>query len=208
MTTCREDGILLKPDRPAVPNKKTWKQNGPNYELLSVSATSSTFRSISWFYVIGTELPYEYVVYPEDLGVSNSEWVQFNWMTKQYEDFTPFNSLKFSQHEDSYPTKFSYYIVAQRKGNWVFLGDTSVSKQRYLVVNSKSSPIQIRFSSVHFEPNGSMSAEIIGSSSEKVKMMAIYYDTNNNGNIVSIQTTLSEGGRGYLWCNESGMCRS
>lgn len=85
MMTCREDGLLLKPDRPATSIDSYWmvrafgnsvpRVNGPRGELWT---TETTISGITWMYAFGTMLDETYNLMLDELLVNANNWGERN----------------------------------------------------------------------------------------------------------------------------------
>lgn len=71
--TCRADGVLLKPDRPALAVDAWWSQQafghgGPRGEVTQTATTIGTgAAALRWHFVLGCDLSAEYTVEPREL---------------------------------------------------------------------------------------------------------------------------------------------
>ena len=79
MRTCRADGMLLKPDRPATPPDSYWLRRafgavagrGPKGELLTTETTVSGLR---WHFALGMALAEDYHLTLTELRAAGSAW--------------------------------------------------------------------------------------------------------------------------------------
>lgn len=179
MQTCREDGVLLKPDRPATPLDSYWAvrafgplAHGPKGEVWTTETQISGFK---WMYAFGTMLDEEFVLSLDELlhsstrwsteaiGVASPEYVAFSY----YRGPTSVRAV-----DNSQPLRFAtgpdygsaeLYLVAPRFPNgWALLGETdkyiSVAQQRITSVEMAGSSVNVR---------------IIGSPGERVSLSAV-----------------------------------
>ena len=80
MRACRSDGVLLKPDRPAMAIDQRWAAecfgtDGPAFQ--DVWTTFTAYGNLSWFYIFGGDLGFSYNFYPSALPLPPPQPVEY-----------------------------------------------------------------------------------------------------------------------------------
>eukprot|EP01130_Rhizamoeba_saxonica_P004949 TRINITY_DN1998_c0_g1_i1.p1 TRINITY_DN1998_c0_g1~~TRINITY_DN1998_c0_g1_i1.p1 ORF type:complete len:615 (+),score=103.10 TRINITY_DN1998_c0_g1_i1:302-2146(+) len=162
MRSCRTDGLLLKPDRPAIPIEQTWLEKAFNmdgpYGTVHVTYTSYN-TEYRWDYIVGIGLKQNYTFEVKDLmdegmiGVTRPSMVVFEYNRNDHVQITP---VEFSNDKPFHIGKaegydYRYYIVSPvLPNNWVVLGEVdkwvTVSKQRIVSIAIMGTAIDIMLS--------------------------------------------------------------
>lgn len=117
--TCRMDGVLLKPDRPAFVIDAWWQQHafgrgGPKGE---VTQTSTTIGDMTWRYVLGAALTSDYDVDALDLGLSSAE-AGVAWRRQYGDAFAMPRAGDMVLFNRSSPLLLSIHPMADDKWGW------------------------------------------------------------------------------------------
>eukprot|EP00026_Physarum_polycephalum_P002700 Phypoly_transcript_02708.p1 GENE.Phypoly_transcript_02708~~Phypoly_transcript_02708.p1 ORF type:complete len:605 (+),score=75.81 Phypoly_transcript_02708:816-2630(+) len=179
MRMCASDGLLLKPDRPAINIDSTWIQRtfggniGPQGDVITSYTQIGPF---TWHFIFGAQLTASYNFLTSDLLLPFSgQYVAFLFNSTDDKDIklvnfdtsTPLQIPAGSTYGDAY-----YWIASPVLDNgWVFLGETdkyiTVSKQRFKSVTTTNSNVQIELAgepgeqvTLSFVPPHSMTAQI------------------------------------------------
>jgi len=158
MQTCNDDGLLLKPDKPATAIDRSFLPSAPNGE---VYATYSNISGYYWQYVLAADLKETFDLYPSDLYYSiNATRVQraFSWhsptMVQVFTDNNPIQFVNYNQ--PNWP--FDYFVIIPPLANdFLILGELD----KFVTMSSK------RFSNLILTER-SFTITISGSPSEKV----------------------------------------
>jgi len=157
MMICREDGMLLKPDRPAMNIEATFLSRafslpGPQSEVWN---TFTIINDNIWYYVFGCQLSSPYNFQSNDFVIpplSSNQFVyyQYNLTNAKNINLNTFNSITIPS--GSTPGDSYLYIVAPIFANsgWVFLGEVNkfiaISKQRFLQVTDEPLGVTLQIS--------------------------------------------------------------
>jgi hypothetical protein len=138
MKTCRQDGMLLKPDKPATTIDRCFQPNGPAGEVWS---TYTKMGADSWQFVLIADQPREYLLTAADLGLS-SPYLALDTESGATTSIAEKGSLKVgaSSPPRSGAVPFQYFVLAPLTGDGVaFIGEANkfvtVSKQRFKQVS-------------------------------------------------------------------------
>lgn len=172
MSTCRADGLLLKPDRPATPLDSYWLARafggavGPTGEVWSTESllcdASTCFR---WYFVVGMDLRMAYNVTPSQVIQAAHAWSDSTAVSSDYvaydfrvsprvvQDFSQSKPLYFAPGQDY--GACTYYIACPALGNgWTFLGEQdkfiAISNQRFSDLRIGENSFEL---SVHGKPS-------------------------------------------------------
>jgi len=157
LSTCRSDGMILKPDKPATVIDKTFLSNGPKGDLWD---TFTAFGAYRWHYILVPDLNQPYSLYPVDIesafpGVvykfNNSNIIQ------NFNDNTTLNLPVIIRNITTGYTPFNYFNIAPifEENGLVLLGEVSkivpVSHQRLSNLNVTSSGFEVLVLGAAFE---------------------------------------------------------
>ncbi|MGH9550525.1 MAG: hypothetical protein ACRD3W_14180, partial [Terriglobales bacterium] len=145
LKTCRADGLLLKPDFPAVPIDRSLLQD----ENLSgeIWCTSSNYAGRKWRYLLVAGQSKEAVIRAADLGITEKSIA--------YENSTGTISVFDNEHPlwvkrqapSTNKVQFNYFTIAPVHDNTAFFGETSkfvtVSRQRFANISSDHRTINL-----------------------------------------------------------------
>jgi hypothetical protein len=125
MRTCRADGLLLKPDRPATPVDAWFLPEGPKGQLWS---TETTLGSHRWSYVLDADTTDTYQLPLASLGQTDKALV-FHWMTGTTQEVDRKRSVALNPALPTGATvPVDYVVVAPvAKSGWSFLGEAGAS---------------------------------------------------------------------------------
>jgi len=148
MGTCRKDGLLLKPDIPAIPLDIAFKQFDWSVEPVEIEVwrTFSHYDSgLVWHYILGADLAQDFTIRPDDLEEpSGFDGFALNYMTGRLQRFNAKNNLILPKKKDvPNVIDFTYFVVAPVLSNgWVLLGELAkyvpMSKQRFVEIDTGS----------------------------------------------------------------------
>lgn len=179
MQTCRTDGLVLKPDRPAVPLDVTWTVADPGGELSWTAATAADGSSTT-SYVLAMGLTGTYGVKPSDLELDDTgHYVAMDWYglihPRGFNESAPLIVGPGQPHVDvsaevvaqagASPISYEYWVIARFRSpsGWALLGEPNkfvgASKMR---VNSVT------------DGSGSMSVKLAGAAGEGVQLCAAH----------------------------------
>jgi hypothetical protein len=132
MKTCRTDGLLLKPDKPATPLDRWFLTDEPG----QICDTSTAIGADRWHFILAADLHAAWTLTPGDLHVSG-ECVAYNPETDAVSPFDKTHPLSLSEtSRGARAVPFGYWIIAPETPiGWAFLGETdkfvTVSRQRF-----------------------------------------------------------------------------
>jgi hypothetical protein len=153
MRMCASDGLLLKPDRPAINIESTWVQRtfggnvGPNGDVITSYTQIGPFV---WHFIFGCQLTASYSFLTSDLLLPfTGKYVAFLFNTGainlvNFGENAPLNIPAGKTYGDYY-----YWIAAPVLDNgWKFLGETdkfiTVSKQRFKSIITTNDGVQVQ----------------------------------------------------------------
>lgn len=146
MKVCRQDGLLLKPDKPATPLDRWFLDGQPGSEVWETGATIGNKR---WHYVLGIGLKTAYSVTSDDLG-SRTPAVAYNPDTGTTVALDTKHPLALtSADRGTGAVPFSFWVVAPRSSQgWAFLGETgkfvTVSRQRFGKISADGRTLRLQ----------------------------------------------------------------
>lgn len=132
MKTCRSDGLLLKPDRPATPIDLMFQRHGKYY----ITSTESKKGDLTWYYIVMTNFfpnrIKDNTISLKELGISQ-ECIMYDFnkeKTKELKNKTPISI-------DLRKNQFYYFILAPLvEGKFAFIGNPL----KFVVCSSKQFP--------------------------------------------------------------------
>jgi hypothetical protein len=173
MRSCMLDGILLKPDRPAVPIDAAWGSNDPGGELVwSFSAlTTDLGHERAQHYVLAAALERPFNLTLDDLDLpTNSSYVARDWFSGELRAFDEGSPLLLSMvglHAADAPVPFSFWTISEIVNDWALLGELN----KYVTASAR------RISTISTADGGasgdSLNVTIRGAASEEVTLCAI-----------------------------------
>lgn len=170
LQTCRQDGTLLKPDRPATPLDAYWtvrafgaSASGPKGELWTTESTiPAETSSETYMYAFGTMLDERYDLSIVDLVKASSSWRDqeylFSRQSQQYVAFNVAKGVNSAQFLDMTASltfdagidygHATYYAVAPVLSNgWTVLGEVDklipVSRQRLQKISVVNTEVEV-----------------------------------------------------------------
>ena len=146
MKTCRSDGLLLKPDKPATPIDRWFLADGPQGEVWDAE---TTFGYSQWHYVLAADLAAPFDLRADDLRSQSSSIVfdPTTGVTDSFDAAHPLALAVFPHPPGVVP--FTYRVIAPRAANgWAFLGETgkfvTVSRQRFAEISDDGLLVALR----------------------------------------------------------------
>ncbi|NHJ02459.1 MAG: hypothetical protein EAX86_10015 [Candidatus Heimdallarchaeota archaeon] len=132
MKTCRSDGLLLKPDRPATPIDRMFQPHRKYY----IISTISQKKDLIWYYVCSINL-YPSKIKDQSIKLSelgiNENYVGYDYKTRKLNVLESNTSIKTQLSKND----FSYWILAPIHGEKVaFIGDT----EKFITCSTKQFP--------------------------------------------------------------------
>eukprot|EP00117_Sycon_ciliatum_P020448 scpid6634/ scgid0189/ len=181
MRTCRKDGLLLKPDRPALFHDAAFKLGFDGQKRIELWHTQSNISGAATHYVLVISLEEEIQVTLEDLGESpGAAFIAFDYFAScplgqevcELEGMQHVNSTSplvikppSNKKLRSGAVTFQYFVLAQTWPN----GWTPVGEAGKLVPMSRQ-----RLSAVSAPAGGPLTATVTGAPSEQVELYAIF----------------------------------
>ncbi|KAL0489137.1 hypothetical protein AKO1_013847, partial [Acrasis kona] len=152
MSTCNNDGILLKSDRPALAIDRSYL--AANVKKGEIWETSSTVDGLQWSYLLAVNISSDFDVKMTDFyGASDykSKRLLVDLITKGYQWFEPeTQSIKLPKNIETkdHVLPFKYYSLAPLlKNDIVLLGELSkkitVSKQRFRSIDVDQNGVRV-----------------------------------------------------------------
>ena len=119
MKTCREDGLLLKPDKPATPIDRAFTSNAPPAEVWDTYSTKGEKR---WHYLFVYDQEEEFDLFPQDIGLK-LDYVSYNFQTGEVKKLPKGSSLWIDMSQGK---PWEYLVLAPIMENGMALiGDAS-----------------------------------------------------------------------------------
>eukprot|EP00927_Polykrikos_kofoidii_P079596 TRINITY_DN76385_c0_g1_i1.p1 TRINITY_DN76385_c0_g1~~TRINITY_DN76385_c0_g1_i1.p1 ORF type:complete len:790 (-),score=106.47 TRINITY_DN76385_c0_g1_i1:72-2441(-) len=191
LQTCREDGVLLKADRPAVPVDASWTSRDPGGELswsLSVSSDARAQR-----YVLAADLRHSFNLTLSDVELpATGDFIAREWYSGELRRFDAARPLLLralspsiigldvesdSPSSAQSPVSFQYWTISEALHGWVLLGEVA----KYITMSAR------RIRSVQAATNGSLHVGVVGSIGERVTLCGLPYSegslTEDTGSI-------------------------
>jgi len=188
MQTCASSGLLLKPDRPAIPIDRSFTSKSPQG---NVWYTYSNISGYDWHYVISVDLQQEFQLYPADMKVGNSTRARkaFYWTTPEniilFADDYP---LRLPSHAGESNWPMDYYVIAPVLSNdFVILGEIS----KFVTVSAQ------RFANI-VTTERSFMASVFGSPKETFKVLISHEACY--GLFVNVTCVIGSSGQNSLGC--------
>ena len=191
MQTCRADGTLLKPDRPAMAIESTWArkafgQRGPAGEVWSTHVTIPSCDAkgigLTWHYVFANMLSEDYEFSRSDLFVPVSGTTLVAWEYGAAEVTRMEPSIVLKRGKDYGDVRF-WRLSPALSGGWSLVGESNkivgVARQRFKCVSVMGS---------------SLSASLIGAPGETVALVV----ADPSLKLHPVECTLSAGGTAQL----------
>ncbi len=149
MRTCRADGLLLKPDLPAMPIDKMFVSNNTLYTIITETQTAIG----AYYYVLGLNLyPAKYLereILFEDLGVKPGDYLVYKWGERGFQ---------VEQGKIIYPAQMNLYrgayyvLIPKQKSAPELIGErekfVTVSKARFKSIETVGPKIKLTISGV------------------------------------------------------------
>eukprot|EP01130_Rhizamoeba_saxonica_P013826 TRINITY_DN5943_c0_g1_i1.p1 TRINITY_DN5943_c0_g1~~TRINITY_DN5943_c0_g1_i1.p1 ORF type:complete len:747 (+),score=106.83 TRINITY_DN5943_c0_g1_i1:13-2253(+) len=198
MQTCREDGILLKLDRPATVMDHTFLTKTP--AIAQISSTTSTLtvknEKLTWAYLLLAETEQQTVITLADLGLSGT----YSWQNYG-DDHIHILSEKYPILVPALPStkekvNFRYLQIApiRLKSQWNILGEEKI------VSSSRT-----RFTYTEFSET-SVVATLSGAPSEIVSLKLHHGDLTGTARYESLKCTLNKEGTAQVTCSVTCTC--
>jgi len=190
MQTTRQDGLLLKADKPITVIDKVFSAFSG---IVNAWSTFSAHNIQSggynrWVYFLGADLPSNLQLYPQDANLTGSHY-QYNYYTKTVSSWSSSNPVVLPSGQTvNGVVSFTYITTAPvLSGTWSYLGE----------VNKFATGSQQRTTSITQNP---LSVTIQGLSGEKVTLGFI---ENSNQSLTTIVCTIGSSGNTVASCYSS-----
>jgi len=152
MRTCRADGLLLKPDIPAMPIDRMFVENNTLYTIITESATSIG----TYYYVAGFNIyPQKYTqreITLQELGVKPGNYLIYNWARQELEREK--DKIVFPRILDIYRSAY-YVLVPEQSQTPSLIGEkekfVTVSKARFKRIEQNGCRLNLKLSGVNGE---------------------------------------------------------
>src|SRR6185437_3099293 len=133
MRTCRSDGMLLKPDRPATPIDASFLSDGRNGEVWE---TSSEVGGQTWRYAVAMQSRHGFKLRPADIGLAGRYLLYHPASGGAWEGDMAHPLHLWSTYRGKKSVAFAYFVLAPLwQGGWSFLGEpdkfVAVSRERF-----------------------------------------------------------------------------
>jgi len=146
MKTCRADGLILKPDRPAMTIERCFKPDYPKGEIWD---TSTTIGASAWRFLLVADQTNPYQLTASDIGV-NSPHAMLEIMSGKHRLIDKNETLSVGGTEPPRvgATQLQYFIIApQNADGTAFFGESnkfiSISPQRFESIENDGKKIGI-----------------------------------------------------------------
>jgi len=117
MTTCRKDGVVLKPDRPATTTDECFRKGDPTCYIYHTWSDVESLGRVHYYYNDDGSKP----LLPEEVYLTASdEYAVYNWYTKDMVKLQARTPLRpgYEGH--------NYAIVTPIRDGWIFVGEVGV----------------------------------------------------------------------------------
>lgn len=170
MQTCREDGILLKADRPAIPIDAAWTSRDPGGELSWSFSKIPSKKQRGQRYVFAAALERSFNLTVQDLELSDKgTFVARNWYNGKLVLLAATSPILLSNKplgsSASSPIPFEYWTISEALDGWVLLGEI----KKYITAST------YRISSVQTIPFTSMTVTLKGVPGEQIHFCVLHY---------------------------------
>eukprot|EP01087_Luapelamoeba_hula_P023146 TRINITY_DN845_c0_g2_i6.p1 TRINITY_DN845_c0_g2~~TRINITY_DN845_c0_g2_i6.p1 ORF type:complete len:576 (+),score=72.90 TRINITY_DN845_c0_g2_i6:149-1876(+) len=149
MQTCRQDGLLLKADKPATPLESLWASQFAtmsNTHLEQIWESETRIGEFAWHYLFSANLSSAYTVHSTEFAddtSNNQSFLAYDYYRQTvayFDERHPLVLPKGLQDKATRVFPFTYHTIAPVLANgWTFLGERNkfitVSKQRVMEVN-------------------------------------------------------------------------
>jgi len=195
MQSTRQDGLLLKADKPATVIDKVF------LSFTGIANAWATFSSHTiqnnggynrWMYFLGADLSANFQVYPLDVNLTGSHY-QYNYYTKSVSTWNSNNPVVLPSGQSvNGVVSFTYITTAPiLSGTWSYIGE----------VNKFVTASQQRTVSVSQNP---LSVTIQGVAGEKVTLG--FVNTASSSSVTTVVCTIGSSGTSVASCNSSCSC--
>jgi hypothetical protein len=149
MRTCRKDGLLLKPDRPAMPIDKMFVENKTLYTTITETRTAAgTYYYVAAYNIFPDRFKQRELTFSE-LGIEPGNYLVYSWNDKKIQDQK--DKVVFPAKLDRY--RSAYYVIAPAQAKApVLIGETekfvSVSNARFVKIDPAAGRLALSISGV------------------------------------------------------------
>jgi len=214
MQTCRDDGMLLKPDRPAFTVELVFQnqfiRNTSWIDDLTHTFSYHETAGYSWHYILAANLSTDYTIFPHDIGFQSGEGLAYDYhqLLEQYNATGSIKQVRFSQFDADHPLSlassisylhnppvhFQYQVIAPTfTNNWTLLGEVgkfvTASAQRFKEVSINNQNIELN---------------LIGNPNEIVNIALV---TNGMSPFVFTCQLGDALGQATIKCDSTGVCK-
>jgi len=175
MQTCRSDGILLKPDIPAITMDlvfSTGFKTQPTLYNLSHTFSKHTVKDSSadnlavWHYILAADTGIDFTITVQDIGASVSDnFFVFDYFM-QPTSLKPFNKANplmiGALHPNGTTVDFKYYVIVPSLGGYTLIGE----RNKFTVASNRFGPIS--------KTSSTTAVTVFGSQREKVTVEVLH----------------------------------
>jgi len=152
LRTCRKDGLLLKPDKPAMPIDKMFGKHNTLYTVITETRTElGTYYYVAGFNMLKTPYLKKEIGF-DDLGIEPGEYLVYDWKEKK---------IQGENGKIVYPEKLktyegAYYVLVPKLDNLPALAGEkekfiTVSKARFKQLKTSGSKLMLELACVKAE---------------------------------------------------------
>ncbi|KJE90013.1 hypothetical protein CAOG_001397 [Capsaspora owczarzaki ATCC 30864] len=159
LRTCRAtDGLLFKPDRPAIPLDSTYRVGFANASTVNVIETESDFEGVRWHYVLATEIAQPFNVTLAELQEPNQrEFLAFDYFdigaggvrVTQQEPLVITTPNVLSDPANAVPMRYTVLAPVLPRSGWTLLGEAlkyvTASRQRFAAIDDSEQRLIVEF---------------------------------------------------------------
>ena len=121
---CNQDGLVLKPDRPAVAIDAQWTKAGPGGEVSWSLSEHPANRTV--YYLMAAAVENDYLLTPADLTLDNGEWIAYDWEAQSVAPFSSSSPIRLkSTAVPSTHVEWSLHVIVPVVAGWAVVGDTT-----------------------------------------------------------------------------------
>jgi len=179
MQTCRSDGVLLKPDIPAITmdlvfstgfkTQPTLYNLSHTYSRRTIKASSGD-NEVSWHYILAADTGIDFTIGVEDIGASASDqFFVFDYFMQptSLKMFNKENPLMIEAlHPDGNTVSFKYYVIVPSLGGYTVIGE----RNKFAVASSQ------RFGPIS-KTTQTTTVSVLGAPKEKVTVEVLHEST-------------------------------
>ena len=152
MQSCRSDGLVLKPDQPAVAIDLMWTSADTSSEIsVTHSTLTGSENNLTIFYLLAADVAQDYTLTPAHLGIedaSGTSFIAYEYFSRVAVPFGQSAPLRVRQGSGQTPTKFQYWTISPVIDGRAFIGE----RNKFVTASSK------RFTQIENTDKGDMTA--------------------------------------------------